>query len=623
MSVIPSDSLEALHSQLVRLRADALQTETRYLKANPNASLHPSARNLLHYLGVRQQDIRQLQWELQRQGLTSLSDIGAYTLSRLNGVIGLLERLLPVDTQTPAVPADETNGPERLRKHTENLLGPWHDQSKVHVMVTMPSQAAQGAVGAEPSLIESLLETGMSVMRINCAHDHPQAWQAMADQLALASAKLGKSCRIQADLAGPKLRTGPIHPSGQVLKFKPKRDLYGHVLEPHRIALVAHEAAPLPAGIQSQLVMDADFLAQIKAGDDIQFQDCRGQKRFMRVVANQDANPCPVVELFRTAYISNQTEFTLLREDKKIAKGFAVAIPDVVVPITLNKGDALILTRDATPGSHARWDHQGKTVLAPARIHCTLPEAFDHVVPGHRVWFDDGKIGGVVKRCHGGEMLVEITHAAPQGNKLREEKGINFPDTPLGIAALTEKDREDLEHVCQWADIVALSFVRCADDVQLLHDTLLQWDKPNLGVVLKIENQQAFKNLPGILLRAIELQRPFGVMIARGDLAVEVGFERLSEVQQEILWLCEAAHTPVVWATQILESMAKRGLPSRAEVSDAGMGVFAECAMLNKGPYILDTVRLLKGILMRMDGHFQKRRATLRKLTVAELDLPE
>ena len=165
--------------------------------------------------------------------------------------------------------------------------------------------------------------------------------------------------------------------------------------------------------------------------------------------------------------------------------------------------------------------------------------------------------------------------------------------------------------------------MRCADDVQLLHDTLLQWDKPNLGVVLKIENQQAFKNLPGILLRAIELQRPFGVMIARGDLAVEVGFERLSEVQQEILWLCEAAHTPVVWATQILESMAKRGLPSRAEVSDAGMGVFAECAMLNKGPYILDTVRLLKGILMRMDGHFQKRRATLRKLTVAELDLPE
>ncbi len=82
-------------------------------------------------------------------------------------------------------------------------------------------------------------------------------------------------------------------------------------------------------------------------------------------------------------------------------------------------------------------------------------------------------------------------------------------------------------------------------------------------------------------------------MIARGDLAVEVGFERLSEVQQEILWLCEAAHVPVIRATQILEDMAKKGSPSRAEVSAAAMSILAECAMFNKGPNIVATVRTL------------------------------
>jgi len=140
-----------------------------------------------------------------------------------------------------------------------------------------------------------------------------------------------------------------------------------------------------------------------------------------------------------------------------------------------------------------------------------------------------------------------------------------------------------------------------------------------LGVVLKIENRQAFENLPRILLAGLRHGRPLGVMIARGDLAVELGFERLSEVQQEILWLCEAAHIPVIWATQILESMAKKGVPSRAEVTDAAMAVVAECVMLNKGPYIVETVVMLRDILARMDQHYHKRRATLRPLSVARL----
>jgi pyruvate kinase len=102
--------------------------------------------------------------------------------------------------------------------------------------------------------------------------------------------------------------------------------------------------------------------------------------------------------------------------------------------------------------------------------------------------------------------------------------------------------------------------------------------------------------------------------IGRGDLAVELGYERLAEVQEEILWLAEAAHVPVIWATQVLESLAKTGQPSRAEITDAAMGERAECVMLNKGPHIVEAITALDDILLRMEAHQHKKRAMLRKL---------
>jgi pyruvate kinase len=134
-----------------------------------------------------------------------------------------------------------------------------------------------------------------------------------------------------------------------------------------------------------------------------------------------------------------------------------------------------------------------------------------------------------------------------------------------------------------------------------------------MGLVLKIETLKGFERLPELMLAAMSGERT-GVMIARGDLAVECGYERLAEVQEEILWCAEAAHMPVIWATQVLETLAKTGLPSRAEISDAGLGVRAECVMLNKGPYITSAIRTLDDILRRMAHHQDKKRSLLRAL---------
>jgi pyruvate kinase len=122
---------------------------------------------------------------------------------------------------------------------------------------------------------------------------------------------------------------------------------------------------------------------------------------------------------------------------------------------------------------------------------------------------------------------------------------------------------------------------------------------------------------PALLLTA--MRRPIvGVMIARGDLAVECGWERLAELQEEILWICEAAHLPVIWATQVLEQLAKEGRPSRAEITDAAMAERAECVMLNKGPHLVEAVRVLDDILRRMQSHQSKKRSMLRRLALAD-----
>lgn len=200
---------------------------------------------------------------------------------------------------------------------------------------------------------------------------------------------------------------------------------------------------------------------------------------------------------------------------------------------------------------------------------------------------------------------------------MRADKGVNLPDSTLRLPSLTEKDLDDLQFIATHADLVGYSFVKSATDVQELQKQLALLGGKDLGIVLKIETRHAFEQLANLLLAAMRSPAA-GIMIARGDLAIECGWERMAEVQEEILWICEAAHMPVIWATQVLENLAKNGLPSRAEITDAAMGVRAECVMLNKGPYILDAVRVLDDILQRMENHQSKKRSMLRHLRLAD-----
>jgi len=288
-------------------------------------------------------------------------------------------------------------------------------------------------------------------------------------------------------------------------------------------------------------------------------------------------------------------------------------VPPTEASLSVAEGDLLILTRDLTPGRPAECDSNGR-VLNPATIGCSSAQVFKDAQSGERIWIDDGKIGGVIERRETDCLHMRITQAPAGGTKLAADKGINLPDSDLHLEAMTDKDRADLRFVESHADMVALSFANTVNDVRALQKLIGgRGDAERPAVVLKIETKRGFENLPAMLLEAMKSPR-CGVMIARGDLAVECGFERLAEVQEEILWICEAAHVPVIWATQVLESLAKDGQPSRAEITDAAMSHRAECVMLNKGPYVVEAVQVLDDILRRMHGHQMKKRSMLREL---------
>ena len=564
-----------------------------------------SARNLVHYWALRQVDLRNLQTALASFGLSSLGRSEPHVQATLELVSSAIAAMRGSNWQPPddvAVSVDK--GVRLLRQNAVDLLGPMRAGRAARVMVTLPSEAATDA-----SLARELVESGMDIARINCAHDDERAWRAMADNVRAAAKSVNRACLIAMDFAGPKLRTGPLEPGPRAVRLHPRRNALGQVEAPARGWMTsARNPADRPEPAMVTLPVPDEWLCRRRTGDLVTLTDTRGAKRRLKLTddpsrdSDDDAPRGFVVTTDKTAYLATGTVLSVKGIDDQTEVG---DLPPTKQSLTLRAGDILLLTRDCAPAPVG-------TEAAP-RIGCTLPEVFDHACDRDTVFFDDGKLGGEVVSAAPDVLAVRIDHPQQGTVKLKAGKGINVPDTDLAISAMTDKDLADLHTVVDIADLVAVSFVRYPSDVERLLDELKRLGDDRLGIVLKIETRQAFQRLPQLVLTAMRRRR-VGVMIARGDLAVESGYERMAEVQEEILWLCEAAHLPVIWATQVLEQLAKTGVPSRAEISDAAMSERAECVMLNKGPYINDAVITLDNILGRMTGHHYKKNALLRTL---------
>jgi pyruvate kinase len=280
-------------------------------------------------------------------------------------------------------------------------------------------------------------------------------------------------------------------------------------------------------------------------------------------------------------------------------------------PGRVRQDDWLVLCKQAdSPETYAALFE----VPVRAVIACTCPDIIDQLHAGETAWIDDGKIGTVIRDRRGDAALLQVNRDGPRGARIKPEKGLNFPETRLNLPTLSDKDKQDLEFVSQHADLVGLSFTERADDVLYLQSLLQTLGAGHKPIIAKIETATGVHNLPQIICRALAANIDLGIMIARGDLAIELGSVRMAEVQEEILWLCETAHIPVIWATQVLESLAKKGVASRAEITDAAMSVRADCVMLNKGVYIEHAVGVLGDVLQRMEAHQFRKISRMRAL---------
>ena len=443
----------------------------------------PSAVNLARYIALRRRDLRGLQEELMPLGLSSLGRCEARVLENLDAVIASLGAIAGTGG-APSMPHPRPQafyrGNRLLRRHTDAVFGSPASARQVRIMVTLPTEAADSY-----GFVRDLIARGADVLRINCSHDTPEAWSAMAANARRAGEETGRSCRLLIDLQGPRARTGRIAATGDEVR--------------------------------------------VRVGDHV------------RLVASKP---------------------------------------------------------DRSPD--------------PPQVECSLREALTGLRPGHEVCIDEGRIRLVAEEVSGVDALLRVTRVESKG-RLRSDKGLNFPDTPLRVEPLTAKDLADLDRVADLADIVGYSFVQRPEDIARLQAELRARTSRPFAIAAKIETAEAIQRLPDIIVQGAGSQ-PFAVMIARGDLAVEIGFPRLAEIQEEILWLCEAAHVPVVWATQVLDTFVRKGTHSRAEMTDAAMAERAECVMLNKGPFVLDAVSILDDVLGRMESHQAKKTSRLRAL---------
>ena len=587
-----------------------LAAEFEFEYAEDLAAVHPEfrddARNLVHYLALRHSDLHELQEDLAALGLSSLGRAERNVLATLRAVLTALHQFSGnADHEWQQESASLEFRNPNAESHRRALLGESRDSRNVSIMVTLPTEA-----GSRQAYVSDLIAAGMDVARINTSHDSVPVWTSMVENVRKAGAEAGRECRITMDLAGPKLRTGELLPGPRVMHVRPRRDPMGRVIAPRRIRFIPDDI--VWHGTKASVIpVPRECIDYASEGDEVRFKDTRGKKRKFRIVGKDDKGL--VLETYKGAYIATGTKLRLMRKESGEKLHYRVGeVPTIEQPLLLRPGDPLVLTADNIAGSPAKQDAEGN-VRKPAHIACRQPEAFEFVTAGDPVSLNDGKITGMVRAVSRERLEIEITKAKPTGSRLRGDRGINFPQSDIRLPGLTASDKTNLEFIVGSADAVGLSFVRTSADIVLLQQELEKHAGNQLGLIVKIETEQGFRNLPELLLTAMRTY-PAGVMIARGDLAVECGWERLAELQEEILWLCEAARMPVMWATQVLERVAKKGQPSRAEITDAAMSQRADCVMLNKGPHIVAAIRMLDNILRRMQNHQYKKAARLRKL---------
>jgi pyruvate kinase len=665
------DRLTALHSEIVK---DVKRYKNLY-HLNTMHENGASRDNLLAYLALRQHNLEDLQMELAEKGLSSLGRLEGQVLITIERVLkhfrsqSHFEIVDEISSGLNKITYQESRNV--TTKRSRLLLGRPRKGRSTRIMVTLDLESIH-----QPHLLEELLIHGMDIVRINCAHDTPRDWKMLIDSIRNAEERLvqrgqgiGRRCRIVMDLAGSKIRTRSTGLEIRPLKISVPKDIYGKTVRmvegfldgkaqfTEKISLTG-----VPPSFVISIKEGSNELPDLDIGERLSFYDSRGRYRTLTVLERISPTRVKIgldktaflqedIALYKQKYGKDSNIDTRNRKKVRTQSDMSDTTKGLVGPslnlaefenhgsdineenynadnsllkighlspqatdVLVKSGDRILLRKKETDlDSHSiPFTRYEKNIAR--EITCNLPEILGSVQVGHRVYIDDGKISSVVRSLTDEHLELEILSPSNSTAKIKPEKGLNFPDSNLNLPALTSKDIGNLDFIVNNATAVGLSFMHSSDDLRKLHRALSNIEKPDFGIIAKVETSDAINNLAKILLAGLDLPN-FGILIARGDLAVEVGFETLPAIQEDILCMCEAAQIPVILATQVLETMAKSGLPTRAEMIDAAFGQRAECVMLNKGKHILEAVKMLSLILESEERRHLKKRQIFREFT--------
>ncbi len=599
------EEIELLRTQLLSARDEVQDDHPRF----------QSLLNLRQYLILRSKKRTRLQEKLFTMSLSSLGRSYAHVAASIDTLYDQLSSSLQCKqiseeemeafhhlSITDAIATASSNSKQLFGGKTSSKLS----KQSTGVMVTLPSHAAQNS----GHLIRGLADAGVNVFRINTAHDDAKTWLKMADVIAQINEERDSRSKINifVDLAGPKIRTGKIRKLDlPVIMGSNKREKEVFIRCKHEMTQPESIDAVTFQEIPAQIAVEESFFKMIIEKRLLKVVDTNGKNALITITSLSDHEARGILN--RKIYLNTKSTI-----HQKQHTGTVRNLAKQSEPIRLFIDDKLIITEVEAEG-HAAMRKPVEDGVKPALISCSFQGISSHISIGEQVFIDDGKIGLQVIEKREKAIVCRVIQAKRGGTLLKEEKGINFPDTYIETDALTDNDRMNLEHVINFADHLSLSFCQSAKDVKALQELLEEKGRSDIGIIAKIETKQAVSNMPEILEQLL-LWEKSGVMIARGDLAIEVGFKNLAYMQEALLDICDAAHMPVIWATQVLESQMKNNLPSRAEITDAAMAGRAECVMLNKGAFATNTIDVLIHILDDMHSIFKKNRQLLKKETL-------
>jgi pyruvate kinase len=449
------DALKQILAEVAELRQqieiNAKQRLQRYQSNYHSGFFSKSAFNLAHYLAMRQFDLRHLQDRLAQAGLSSLGRAEASVLSTLDSLIDVLKRATDKDYlpgEKNPIEYGFNRGQQLLEQHTIELFGPFHEHDEhgsAHVMVTLGTEASR-----DYTLVSSLLEKGMTCARINCAHDDAVIWQGMIRNIRRAETEMGRPCRILMDLAGHKIRTGPIALGPSIHHIRVQKDRTGKVVAPGYLILTSDSESPSVDGSLFRVSIPKPLHQKFAPGMSLGFSDNQNRQRYLKVEKALSDTEW-LVSCEQTAYLVPGCALTLTMDqqtdNRNAVNEFTLGrFAGEPLDIRVFKNQLLLLTPGNIDGKPAEYDEQ--SLIHPAQIGCTLSSLIEKLEPGQPVWIDDGKVGAIVEAVTEEGALLRITMAKASGVRIQSDKGINFPEAEFNLPSLTQKDLTDLDFVC-------------------------------------------------------------------------------------------------------------------------------------------------------------------------------